>query len=90
MNGMDACAVENLLAARGAGGRDDAWGDAVGFLYGLADGGEQHHLSNGQRGLVMLFLVAERPRHATATARDDMDLCIGQKFQCCNGLIGAY
>ena len=78
MHGMDASAVEDLLAARGAGGRDDAGHDAVGLFHGLADGGKQHHFADGQRGLIMLFFVAERACHAAATAGDDMDLCICQ------------
>ena len=74
MDGMNARAVEDLLAAGGAWCRDDAWRDVVSIGDGLSYGREQHHLADGQRGLVMLFFVAERTCHAAAAAGDDVNL----------------
>ena len=74
MHGMDAGAVEDLLATGGTWCRNDAWRDVVSIGDGLANGGEQHHLADGQRGLVMLFFVAERACHAAAAAWDDVNL----------------
>ena len=74
MHGMDAGAVEDLLATGGTWCRDDAWRDVVSIGDGFSYGREQHHLADGQRGLVMLFFIAERACHAAAAAGDDVNL----------------
>ena len=77
MYSMNAGAVKNLLPAGGSRSGDKCWCDAVGIVYGLAYGGEQHHLSDGKRGLVVFFLITERARHATAAAGDDVNGGVG-------------
>ena len=72
MDGMNASAIEDLLAAGCAWGRNNARRDAIGIGHGFANRWEQHHLADGQRGLVMLFLVAKRACHAATAAWNDV------------------
>ena len=81
MHGMNASAIENLLAAGSAWGRDDARRDIISVNYGFTDGGKQHHFADGQRGFIMFFFVAERTCHAAATARDDMHFGSSKQFE---------
>ena len=59
MHSMDTCAVQNLLATGRSRRSNNGRGDIVGVLNRLADGGEEDHLADGQRGLVVFLLVAE-------------------------------
>ena len=81
MDGMNACAVEDLLAAGSTWGRDDAWRDIISVGYGFTDGGKQHHFADGQRSSVMFFFVAERTSHATTTAWNDMYFGSSEQFE---------
>ena len=47
MDCMNASAIEDLLAAGCARGRNKAGRDAISIGHGFADGGEQHHLADG-------------------------------------------
>ena len=47
MYGMNARAVEDLLATGSAWGRNDARRDIISVGYGFTDGRKQHHLANG-------------------------------------------
>ena len=71
---MYACAVEDLLPARSARCRDDGRDTVVLVVHSLADGGEEDHLADGQRGFVVFFFIAERTCHTAAATRDDMHL----------------
>lgn len=65
-------AVENLLAAGGARS-GDVGRDAVRHRgQSLAYGGEEEHFADGQRCLVVLFLVAEGAGHTAAGRGYDM------------------
>ena len=59
-------AIEDLLAAGGAGGGDVGRYAMRHGSEGLPDGGEEEHLADGKGCLVVLFLVAEGTRHAAA------------------------
>lgn len=63
MQGAVAGAVEYLLAAGGAWS-GDVGRDVVGYRgEGFADCGEEQHLADGERGLIVLFLVSEGASH---------------------------
>ena len=94
MEGVDARAVQDLLAAGGArrknnrdreipgrAGNDgsNVMADLIGHLFRFSYRGEEDHFADGHRGLVMLFLVAEGAGHAAAAARDHMKLGGGQQ-----------
>jgi len=77
MQGVDTGSVEDLCAAGDArSGNENGMFDGVVFD-SIAYGGKENHLADGDRGLVMCFLVAEGPRHAATSGRDDMDLGVG-------------
>ena len=89
VDSVDASAVEDLLAARGARGSDVGGMDAA-LRHGLAHSGEQHHLADGQRGLVVLALIAERACHATTAAGNDVDTRARQQPQGLHGGADAH
>ena len=72
MDGMNASAIEDLLAAGCAWGRNNARRDAIGISHCFANRWEQHHLADSERSLIVLLLIPERARHTTAAARNDM------------------
>ena len=89
VQGVVAGAVEDLLTAGGAGS-GDVGRDVV--RYGgqcLADGGEEQHLAYGQRGLVVLFFIAEGACHAATGGWNDVKVAAGQQTQHGGGLVDA-
>ena len=62
VEGVDAGAVEDLLAAGGAWSGDEGGGDVAGVVVrggdGTAQRGEVEHLADGDGGVVVFFLVA--------------------------------
>lgn len=67
MDGFNARAVEYLLATGGTWCRYEHRylfahrGNSLSYCW------EKYHLTDGERGLVMLFLIAERAGHTAAT-----------------------
>ena len=93
MNGMDACAVEDLLATGGAGGGHEGGGGGgrwVGLLHGFAHGGKEHHFADGQGCPVVFLFVAKGACHATATAGNDVESAATQQAQHGGGFFNAH
>ena len=88
MDSLDACAVEDLLTAGGAGG-----GDECGFFFCLVHSfpycGEEHHLAYRDGGLVVFFLIAERARHTATAAGYDVHIGAFEEAQHCGSLLDA-
>ena len=84
MEGPDAGAVQDLLAAGSARRGDD------GAPAGLPDRREENHLADGHRGRVMLLFVAEGTRHAAAAGGNDVELAPFDKVEHGDGLFNAH
>ena len=78
---MVACAVEDLLTARGTGGGDISGALMWSILKRLSDSWEKQHLTNGKGGLIVFLLVAKRARHTAARRRNDMQAAALEEMQ---------
>ena len=90
MYGLDACTVENLLTAGGAGGCNDSR-NSIRRLHCLTDSREENHLANSQRGFIVFLFIPEGAGHAAAARRNDMHFgSCQQLLQDLRSLINAY